>query len=230
MGVYSDWQSKLAPPWLRRANGSIIETTYGAEKDVQLDRANQALLAGVPGQGPADAIDIIGGERQLPRKKLGETDQDYVERLRAAWSSPAGFSRGGTHGGLLRALQRAGFPMGDPDGCHVVQRTKRYSYLSGSTVVYGTHSGMTWDSSPASIWNQFAIIFGADVPGLTDGSDLADELNRIVRLWKPAKARFMGTYVVVTAPVWGWPPSTKWGDPGLKWGDGSSRFISPGTA
>lgn len=225
MGVYSDWQSKLAPPWLRRDNGGIIERTYGAEKDVQLDRANQALLAGIPGRGPVDALSPIGIERQLPRAGA-ETDDDYEERLRTAWSSLAGFRRGGSHGGLLRALERAGFPMGNPDGCHVVQRTKRYSYLSGSTVVYGTHS-MSWNSQPLTIWNQFAIIFGADFAPLVTGSPEAETLNRLVRLWKPAKARFMGTWVITTPPVWGWPPETEWGDPGLDWGESASRFIPP---
>jgi hypothetical protein len=227
MGVYADWQSKLAPPSLRRDNGAIIETTYGAEKDVQLDRANQALLAGIPGRGPPDATPLVGAERLLPQA-VGETDDDFAERQRTAWTSLAGFRRGGSHGGLLRALERAGFPMGTPDGCHIVQRTVRYSYLSGSTVVYGTHSGMTWTYHPPTVWNQFGIIFGADVPTLVDGSPEADSLNRIVRLWKPAKARFMGTWVVVTAPVWGWPPDTEWGQAGLDWGESDSRFIPPG--
>lgn len=233
MSVYEDYQLRLAPPWLRRTNGEKVERVYGREKDTQLDRANQALVAGLPGYGPTDALGFIGAERMLPRIS-GEASNVYAERLRTAWSSLGGWSYAGSHGSLLRALERAGFPMGTPNGCHVVQKTRRFSYLAGSTVTFGTHPGMTWDGLGPEYWNQFGIIFGADVVAggalpddLEEGSRSADTLNKIVRQWKPAKARFMGTWVVVTAPVYGWPVGTQWGQVGLDWGESDSRFISP---
>ncbi len=221
--AYADWQAnrvKVGPVQ------AAVERVYGGEKDEQLDRVRQALQVGYPGLAPSDALGYIGSERLLPRA-AAETTDDYAERLRTVWEGLAGWSYAGSHGSLLRALERAGFPMGTPDGCHVVQRVRRYSYLDGADVVYGTHAGMTWDSRPANIWNQFVLIFGADVAGLSEGTTLADILNRTVRQWKPAKARFMGTYVVVTAPVWGWPPETEWGQAGLDWGESESRFVPP---
>lgn len=227
MSLYGDYQSRLARAVLRGTRTEVIERVFGAEKDYQLDRVRQALLAGIPGKGPVDALPFIGKERQLPRA-VGEADNTYAERLRTVWTSSAGWSRAGSHGGLLRALERAGLPMGTPDGCHILQRTKRYSYLNAGVVTYVNHSGFSWDAKPTTFWNQFAIVFGADVVALTSGSQLALSLNAIVRQWKPAKARFMGTWVVTTSPVWGWPVDTVWGQASLDWGESGVRYIAPG--
>lgn len=52
-------------------------------------------------------------------------------------------------------------------------------------------------------------------------------LRTIVNRWKPAKATFMGTTVVVNGVLWGWPIGTKWGDAGLKWGDSLGARFAP---
>lgn len=236
-GAYERYQAGLAPPWLQGPNGTALERQYGAEKDLQLERARRGILARVPGLAPPDALDYIGQERQLPRATTespsdngGAKDQAYAERLRTCWDAEDGWSFAGSHASLLYALDRAGFPMGDPDGAHIIQRYKRYSWLtaSGGTPVYGTHArAWTADASPATYWAQFVILFGADVAGLTAGSTMAKQLNSIVDIWRPRKARFMGTVVVVTPPVWGWPFGTTWGQAGLNWGASSSRFIPP---
>jgi len=225
-GFYEDYQSKLAPSWLQGPNGNAIERTYGAEKDYQMDLVRQGLLSNLPGQGPADALDYIGEDRVLPPSS-GESDNAYAERLRTVWDGVDGWSFAGSHGALLRALARIGLPMGTPNGCHIVQRVKRYSYLSGSTVVFGTHPGWRSDGSPPAIWNRFGLVFGADVVSLTVGSQLAAALNATVRLWKPAKALFVGTKIIVSGPTWGWPLGVTWGAGGRTWGGGVTRFIPP---
>src|SRR6185369_8237222 len=111
---YSDYQSKLAPPWLQGPNGLIIQQGLGAEKDDFLDRTRQGVLSNFPDQGPTDALPHIGADWVLPQAD-GESDDDYRERLRTAWDSESGWSFAGSHGSLLRALDRAGFPMGTPD-------------------------------------------------------------------------------------------------------------------
>jgi len=223
MGLYGEYQAnrvKVGPVQ------EALERTYGNEKDEQQDRITQALQVGYPGLAPADALKFIGAERMLPRVS-GEADNVYAERLRTAWDSLHGWSFAGSHGSLLRALERAGFPQGDPDGAHIIQKTKRYSYLNAGTVVFGTHDGMTFDTTAPKIWNQFIVLFGADVADLDPGSPLADTLNMTVRQWKPAKARFMGTFVLETGVAWGWPPDLDWGDAGLDWGESVVRFIPP---
>ncbi len=225
-GVYEDWQAKLPPTAHRAPNSEIVERALGAEKDEQQDRVRQATLVSLPDLAPTDALDFIGAERLLPRES-GESDVNYAERLRAAWESTSGWSYAGSHGSLLRALKRAGFPSGTPSGAHVIQRTRRYTYLDGGgNVVYGTHPGWTFDISPPSTWNQFGIVFGADVSGLTSGSSMADRLNALVRQWKPAKARFMGTWIIVSGPTWDWPIGIQWNGPGLAWGDGVTTGVT----
>lgn len=53
-------------------------------------------------------------------------------------------------------------------------------------------------------------------------TDLA-RLRRIVRGWKPAKARCMGAFAIISGELWGWPVGT-WGDPGV-WGGEAVAFV-----
>lgn len=235
-GLYQRAQQLLAPPRLKLPNGQVVLGDFGAEKDWQFERARQGILSNLPGYCQPDALDTVAQERQLPRAGWesadagGSHDQAYAERLRTCWTSDDGWSVAGNYESVLRALDRAGFPMGTPSGCHVIQRYVRYGWLTASqgSVAYGTHPTWKFDNRPKTFWSQFGILFGADVPGLTAGSASAKLLNRLVDTWKPSKALFMGTIVVETAPVWGWPIGTLWGDVGLVWGGGSSsRRIPP---
>lgn len=234
MSSYRDYLSKLAPPWLRGPNGSTVLQELGGELDVQVDRGRQGVLANFPDQCPADALDLVGADRLLPRAMPGgvpEADVAYRERLRTAWDGVDGWSYAGSHGSLLRALARAGFPTGLAAGAVIIQRTKRYSYLVAGVPTFGVHTGWTFDTTPPRYWNQFGIFFGADVAGLADGTPLAAQLNAVVRLWKPAKALFMGTRIFLTGPWWDYPFGVAWDDVGRLWGDGvttgTSRFVAP---
>jgi hypothetical protein len=235
-GLYQNYQRNLGPPSLQLSNGRLLEGNFGAEKDVAFERARQGLLVGFPGAGAPDALDLIGAERQLPRAASespsdagGAHDQAFGTRLGACWDDAHGWLPAGSHKSLLYALDRAGFPMGDPAGAHIIQRHVRYSWLTGSggTPVYGTHPIWTFDAAPPRFWNEFGILFGADVVGLSAGTPLAKQLNALVDLWRPRKARFMGTWVIVSGPTWGWPVGTLWGAGGRTWGGGVTRFVPP---
>jgi hypothetical protein len=234
-GLWQRFQRGLGPPSLKFPNAQIVEGDYGAEKDVLYERARQGLLTSMPTYGAADALPYTGEERKLPRATLidgtpNETDAVYGERLRTSWDADNGWTPGGSHGSLLRALDRAGFPMGDPAGAHIMQVYKRWSWLSasGGSPVYGTHTRRwTYGGVPERMWNRYSIIFGADVPELTVGSPAADALNAIVDEWGPRKMLFMGTWIVVSGLAWGWPPGVHtWGEGGLVWG-GVVRVIPP---
>lgn len=228
--VYRNYQGKLVRTgdW-QGPRISLLEQDLGSEKDIQFERARQAVLSNNPTTCPPDALDTIGQERQLPRATTevsdggGPNDQAYAARLLAAWDT---WALAGSHGALLQALARAGFPTGDPGGAHVMQRIKLYSWLAANVPTFGSHPTWMFDGSGTSVWNQFGIIFGADVAGLTVGSASAKTLNGLAAAWKPGKARFMGTWIVLSGAVWGWPVGATWGSAGRTWG-GSVRYVPP---
>lgn len=256
MSDFGRFQLRLGPGWLQGQNGGLRgldptsflvtdSSAIGDEKSNQLDIARQAVLADIPrptdvqaavtaGQAPPPytaMLDLIGADRVLPRattESPGAGDVVYAERLRTCWDRADGHSFRGSHGGLLFALARAGFPTGLAVGAVIIQRTKRYSYLDATTgaVTFGQHNGWTFDPHGPATFNQFGIMFGADVIGLADGTQAALQLNAIVREWKPSKAKYMGAKIVVSGAVWGWPFGITWGMAGLTWG-GVTRFITP---
>jgi hypothetical protein len=222
--LYRTYQSNLIQTgdW-QGANIKLLESDLGTEKDIEYERARQGMLSNNPITCPPDALPYIGQERGLPQA-VGETTANYRLRLKAAWDRADGWLFAGSHGSLLFALQRAGFPQGDPAGAHIMQHIKLYSWLVGSTVTFGTHVDWGFGAPLPSQWQQFGIIFGADVAGLSAGTALANVLNTLVAAWKPAKAQYMGCWVVVSGSIWGWPIGVTWGAGGRTWG-GTSRFI-----
>lgn len=52
-------------------------------------------------------------------------------------------------------------------------------------------------------------------------------IKRVVKTWKPAKARYMGAWVCVDGVLWGWPIGATWGQSGLKWGDSIGAHLEP---
>src|SRR6185312_7523201 len=183
------------------------------------------MLTNLPGIAPPDALPIIAAERVL-RRASSDTDATFAEYLRTAWDTQY---RAGSHRRVLEELDRAGFPMGDPDGAHVMQRYKRYSWLtaSGGSFTEGTHPVWTFDGAPPTLNTQWGIVFGADVGGLSTGTPSANTLNDICDRFGPRKSKFMGTWIIVSGPTWGWPVGTLWGAVGLTWGGGVTRFVPP---
>lgn len=231
---YADYQKFISPPWLQRDPAGKFQAATGTEADTLADHVRQAAVSGFPDttgatvNTPPDALPFIGADRVLPRRvDAAETDAAYAERLRVAWDT---WQFAGSHGGLLMALARAGFPTGTASGANIVQRTKRYTYLTGwpgaPVVNYATHSGFSLGVAP-NLWNRFGIVFGADFTiggiSLATGTAVATILGNLVRTWKPAKAYYVGAWVIVSGPIWGWPPTAVWGVG--TWGGGSSRFI-----
>ncbi len=56
-------------------------------------------------------------------------------------------------------------------------------------------------------------------PFASPPQSLKNLIEVIANRWKPAKAKFMGTIVLVSGAVWGWPANLTWGASGLNWGD-----------
>lgn len=52
-------------------------------------------------------------------------------------------------------------------------------------------------------------------------------INKLVKTWKPAKAKYMGAVMHVSGVLWGWPIGTTWGQVGLVWGDSLVGHLTP---
>lgn len=260
-GSFGSWLPRQVPgPWKRR-NGQGLWTATGKFLDAQEELMRQAILVGFPTKGgldsinfptnpqfaiaPSDALDAIGFDRGLPRAVAespadngGVKDQAYAARLLGAWEA---WKYGGSHYGLLRALQLAGYA-----DMVIAQVNGRYSQLTGSA---GTIADMTqgwlmtcadrptvppgfmlrYDSN--TFWSEFAIVFTADHTNLQPGYGGALSagqvaLNRIVKGWKPSEMVYFGACVITAGITLGWPTGRLMGtDPNL---GGNSVRIIPG--
>jgi hypothetical protein len=183
-----------------------------------------------------------------------QTDANYAADLQSAWEQWAqddtpltGIGAGGgSVKGMLLQLQRNGFPTGQT-GATVVNHNGRWFQLIDDELVFGDcmHCvnrqqldrtipdpplhGFTLDPRD-QFYSHFMILFLADLPLYNNvGQQTARaRLNSIVKSWKSASAIYHGAMVILDGPVWGWPPESKWGDSGLKWGHATTnRFIYP---
>lgn len=222
---YATWQPLLAPPWFQGPFGAALLRQFGAAKDDLRDRTTQAVRARFPTLAPSDAQDLIGRERQIARGP-GESNALYGERLRHAWEA---WGLAGSWLGLLRILRASGY-----DNIVGVQWNGRYAQLDGSdNLVLGDlgvcqtrdppHPGWVFDVAE-TFWSRFMLVVPTSTPIFTTPSGQAT-LNQIVRLWKPAVATFMGTVIINSGRIWGWPVQT-WGDL-TTWGPDMETFIAP---
>lgn len=242
MASFAEYQPSILPAWLQGPNGLTYAGVLGSLKDDISNGARYAATAGMPysGQQP-DVLAAIGYERGLPRYP-SETDAQYQGRLLGAWEA---WERAGTPLGILLQLEviYPGIPI------VLVQQAERAFYLDMNTSLpplerliivtlpgggwtFGANGGLPLNQG---FWSRFLLIFPGPLPptwvgvvspptALTEPS-LA-EVNAITSLvlkWKPAKATFMGTWVVTSGTEWGWPLQT-WGQGGLVWGGSVVKF------
>lgn len=225
---YREWLMGLVPGWLQRTWGGGYLREVGSEMDELTDELMQARKAMMPnyaGAGPAtDALARIGWERGLERGPT-ETDGSYGERLRQAWLT---LPRRGSPKGLLGQLRALEY---DYTVLFYVQRSGRRVTISGALDIT-IDDGDVWtfgDGKPPEAYAQFGLLFTADQPDITwseaDGfSDRAAQLNRVANRWKPAKAEFMGTWIMASGAFWGHPSTRTWGS--FDWG-GTGTHIPP---
>lgn len=239
--LYETWLPTQGPDWLMGTNGQALKGALGAELDYQEGRLLAGLRARFPVKGgidkdtgavisaPDDALDQIGIDRKL-RRGPGEAADAYAARLQDAWEA---WTFAGAHYGVLRALQIAGYA-----SMRLVQQNGRYTYLSGTAgditdlrfgtlmtcATRGHRAG--WTFGPRDdFYSQFALVFPVDAANLSSESGQAI-LNSIVKDWKPAKAFYVGAFVIVSGRTLGWPTGRTLGtDPNL--GGNTIRFISP---
>jgi len=260
-GSFNSWLPRQVPgPW-KRQNGQALWRAAGKFLDVQEELLRQAILVGFPTKGgldninfptnpqfaiaPSDALDAIGFDRGLPRAAAespadngGAKDQAYAARLLGAWQA---WKYGGSHYGLLRALQLAGYA-----DMVIAQVNGRWSMLTGGSgtiadLTLGTlmtcadrptvPPGFTLRPDSGTFWSQFAIVFTADASNLQAGAGGALSpgqlaLTQIVKGWKPSEMVYFGAAVMLVGNLLGWPTGRTLGtEPVL---GGNSVRIIPG--
>lgn len=115
-----------------------------------------------------------------------------------------------------------------------------YSTMYSLTTTDGTVPIVTIDESSQTATtvtvNASAPFTGyVDLIGWADGGNpfagpsqsTRNLINLMCDRWKPAKAKFMGTWVLVDGWMLGWPLGTTIGDPDLVLGDGLVAYLGP---
>jgi hypothetical protein len=223
--TYAEYQAGLHPTALQGPFGAAWGRALGTLKDQHVDLAKQAVKARFVGIAPADALPLVGLERQIERGP-GESDASYRARLLAA---PDAWAWAGTTKGLLEyALAPAGFTNArviinadwaaaggvPPDGnaafwsrfwvvISAPHPWTRRTWNSGW--LYGTPAGQTWDSDATA-------------------SDVA-RVERLVKRWAPGHATAMGAFIVFgSSLVPDTVPATAWNEASLTFGGSPCMF------
>lgn len=102
---YSNYLVLRSPSWLQNDDGGRWQQGNGDSLDQMVDRFRQAVLARFIVRAPADGLDLLGADRNMPRYLL-ETDSEYRSRLQDAW---AYWQWGGTKKGVEDVLTRLGY-------------------------------------------------------------------------------------------------------------------------
>jgi len=222
---YADWLPLLAPNWLQGPVGKPFLQQLGQLLDDERALLVAATQARFPDVTPLEALPIMGAERQLEQGP-NEAPELYAGRLKNAWGT---WKDAGSHPALLRQLEIAGFTVSDK---WLIQRNGRRSTITANVVSFASGPFWTFDGKPPAFYNQFGLLFPGAMPSVTwdptNGfSPDAATINRLCQKWRPGKAKFMGTYVIASSAVWGWPTTRTWGGMGVNWASGSARFIPP---
>lgn len=152
-----------SPPWLRDGTGERYLYTCGLMVDARMSRLIQGMMARMPRsslasyQAPTDALNITGGDRQIPRGPL-ETDAAYAVRVQRA---PSMWQIWGNSRALLTQLN-AFFTPQIPT-IYIVTNAGQWSWMTPDGAFHvlapsarppAIASNWVWDSSataPASI-------------------------------------------------------------------------------
>ncbi len=82
-------------------------------------------------------------------------------------------------------------------------------------------------SAPFTGYVDLVAWIGGENPFASPSQSMRNLINKIVKTWKPAKAKYMGGFMHVTGVLWGWPIGTTWGQAGLRWGESMGVALAP---
>lgn len=201
--TYRQWAKDLAPTWLRGEWGGKLVEFAGFVFDTIQEADFEGGAAGMLDAPtfPADALPLVGSERQIERY-TAESDATYKARVKGAWVA---WPQAGTKGGELSQLSAGAF-----------------------TADIMEMRDWNWDGDAAN-WSRFWVIitghgwtrthwgdgrlWGSGVWGCSATQAEASTLIRIVQKWKPGH---VVPIIVVVMEDGAWsagPPDGTWGNP-----------------
>jgi hypothetical protein len=153
------------PPWLRRSIGGRLMRAFGAQIDLEVDRAALGVKARFPAHDPDDideaSLAAIGRERRI-RRGPNEDAETYARRLRGWWDAHRG--KGGPYE-LLRQLD-AFFEAWLDVRMDVVYASGTRRWIDADSVV--TKDAISWGIADGSgKWARVWVFFHvpATIPG-----------------------------------------------------------------
>jgi hypothetical protein len=161
VATYQEFVRELSPTWGRGFWGSrFIGMLWAVPADVigvALTQAIKAPWLHRGGQQPADALPLLGGERNMPRYPV-ETTAQYQERLRGAWFA---WEYAGTKAAIESQYAAAGYP-----DARVYEPRRQHSQT------LDWHGD--WEREPLDYWSQFWVFFPQGSHGFSPPPTIGD--------------------------------------------------------
>lgn len=208
MTVFGDYRKSLAEPALSRQAGRDWNDAFGEIESAALQASKEAVKASFPSVAPADALDKLGSEMQLPRAPA-EPDDTYRARLQNAFSAWvwAGTAYGLTTYGIgpfgytnvriITTRDWAGLTdqvggINVPDGN--TAKWARFWIVAGRPPTYTPRTWDEWQPDPLA-----ATSYSRDQTWGTNASYLqASALRQVIDFWRPAASQLVGIFIVPT--------------------------------
>lgn len=211
---YETWGQQLRLPWIGAKGREILGGFIRVLGDWAIDWGTQSALEHLPEFASAASNALTASERQIVPGPT-ETAASLARRLARAVRQ---WQYAGTPLGLLLALFYAEFTgavlvqqngrghslsgapdLDDPTAAHVV------TTLAANPMLSPPHAWWTFDGDD-SYCSRFAVLFPSTAPDpqLGVAANLA-RIQRVIRLWRPAKAKCVGIYHCGAGKFVGWP-------------------------
>jgi len=202
--TFAVYQADIMP--LRGRYALAWASAMGAEKDVTVERARQAVLAGAVTDAPGDALPLLGADAALEQLP-GESDTSYRARILGAWDT---WPWAGTRQGLGAVFTLLGLT--------VTLATATELGRAPWAQWYAFASATGWTRRT---WQAGSEVWGSGVWGSTATRDDVRRIRRFSRRFSNARDRGWVVILQSSPGVWG-APST-WGAPGV-WGARNPRW------
>ena len=198
------YQADLTP--LQGRWGRAWALSVGASKDVTVERARQAVLAGAVSRAPADALPLLGADVALERLP-DELDTSYRARIAGAWGT---WRWAGTRTAIETVLAQLGVTDYRLATAHELGRSPWAQWFAFARL----------DPPPARRQWGAPGVWGAGVWGSAVGRATVRRFRRALRPFMNARDRGWFVVLLSSPGVWGapgkWGTGT-WGGRNLRW-------------